>query len=51
MSTSPQREHETEEGWELPPESVNWDEVVDEARRHGCSVADVLYGRHELDAA
>jgi hypothetical protein len=31
--------------WELPVEPVDWDEVEAEARRQGCSAADVIYDR------
>jgi hypothetical protein len=36
---------ELETDWELPPTPVDWDEVEAEARRQGCTVADVLYDR------
>jgi hypothetical protein len=35
----------SEDTWELPVEPVDWDEIEAEARRQGCSVADVVYDR------
>jgi hypothetical protein len=34
-----------EEVWEVPPVDVDWGEIEAEARRQGCTVADVLYDR------
>ena len=31
--------------WELPGDPVDWDAIEAEARRQGCTVADVLYDR------
>lgn len=36
---------EMDDSWELPLEPVDWDEIEAEARRQGCSVADVIYDR------
>ena len=38
-------EVEVEDAWELPNDPVDWDEIEAEARRQGCTVADVLYDR------
>jgi hypothetical protein len=38
-------EVEVEDTWELPVAPVDWDEIEAEARRQGCTVADVLYDR------
>jgi hypothetical protein len=42
-------EVEVEDLWELPNEPVDWDEIEAEARRQGCTVADVLYDRAGRD--
>jgi hypothetical protein len=42
-------ETEVEDLWELPNEPVDWDEIEAEARRQGCTVADVLYDRSGRD--
>ena len=51
MNITQQREIETNDGWELPAEPADWDEVVSEARRRGCTVADVLYDRPSASVA
>lgn len=38
-----------EDLWELPNEPVDWDEIEAEARRQGCTVADILYDRAGRD--
>jgi len=38
-------EADLEDAWDLPPTPVDWDEIEAEARRQGCTVADVLYDR------
>jgi hypothetical protein len=38
-----------EDLWDVPPEPVDWDEVETEARRQGCTVADILYDRAGRD--
>jgi hypothetical protein len=42
-------EVDVEDLWELPNEPVDWDEIEAEARRQGCTVADVLYDRAGRD--
>src|SRR3954466_4252238 len=42
-------EVEVEDLWELPNEPVDWDVIEAEARRQGCTVADVLYDRAGRD--
>ena len=36
---------EVEDLWDVPPHPVDWDEIEAEARRQGCTVADILYDR------
>jgi len=36
---------DAEDAWELATHPVDWDEVEAEARRQGCSVADIVYDR------
>jgi hypothetical protein len=38
-------EVDVEDLWDVPPDPVDWDEIEVEARRQGCTVADVLYDR------
>jgi hypothetical protein len=40
-----ERYDEFEDSWELPLGPVDWDEIEAEARRQGCSAADVIYDR------
>jgi hypothetical protein len=42
-------EADVEDLWELPDEPVDWDEIEAEARRQGCTVADILYDRAGRD--
>jgi hypothetical protein len=35
--------------WDVPPDPVDWDEIEAEARRQGCTVADILYDRAGRD--
>ncbi len=44
-------EVEVDDLWDVPPHPVDWDEIEAEARRQGCTVADILYDRawRELD--
>ena len=51
MHITSQHQADHEDAWELPPEPADWDEVVAEARRRGCTVADVLYDRPSRAAA
>jgi hypothetical protein len=36
---------EVDDAWEVPQGVFDWDEVEAEARRQGCTVADVIYDR------